>query len=160
MPTQPQSDLYQSYKSEYRNSGLYKSEYRSWHGMKQRCHNSANKGYPNYGGRGITVCPRWLGDDGFKHFLADVGPKPSSLHSIDRFPDNDGNYEPGNVRWATAAEQNQNRRGCVLDWDLVNEIRGRHEHGEPACSIARRMGLDPNTVGRVLRNERWVEPVT
>jgi hypothetical protein len=70
-------------------------------------------GYENYGERGIRVCGRWLGKTGFANFLADVGPRPSPSHSLDRFPDNDGDYEPGNVRWATLEEQHNNRRDTV-----------------------------------------------
>ena len=80
--------------------------YRSWYGMKSRCLNAKQAAYKNYGGRGITVCERWLS---FKNFLADMGPRPSPKHSIDRWPNNDGNYEPSNCRWATATEQARNR---------------------------------------------------
>jgi hypothetical protein len=75
--------------------------------MIQRCSNPKATRYERYGGRGIKVCDRWV--ESFDAFLADVGPRPSAWHSIDRYPDNDGNYEPGNVRWATAAEQQQNQ---------------------------------------------------
>lgn len=73
--------------------------------MVQRCTNPAKPNWPNYGGRGITVCDRWLD---FTNFLADMGEKPQGL-SIDRI-DVDGNYEPGNCRWATDAEQRANKR--------------------------------------------------
>lgn len=65
----------------------------------------------NYGGRGITVAAEWQAD--FVAFLRDVGPRPSSRHSLDRFPDNDGDYRPGNVRWATKKQQNRNQRRNV-----------------------------------------------
>lgn len=81
-------------------------EYSSWVQMRSRCRNPNNKKYPWYGARGIKVCERW---DSFKTFLEDMGPRPSSRHSIDRYPDNKGNYEPGNCRWATSAEQAFNR---------------------------------------------------
>ena len=83
-------------------------EYAVWKMLKQRCLNPRARKYPDYGARGITVCERWR--DSFVAFLADVGPRPGPGYSIDRFPDNDGNYEPGNVRWATAKEQAANRR--------------------------------------------------
>ena len=75
--------------------------------MLNRCLNPANKDYRRYGGRGIRVCDRWLGADGFWNFVSDVGPRPPGL-SLDRI-NNDGNYEPGNVRWATQAQQVANR---------------------------------------------------
>lgn len=87
--------------------------------------------YPRYGGRGISVSSRW---DDFELFLADVGPRPSSEHSIDRFPDNDGNYEPGNVRWATDFEQNSNTRSSVI------------VDGRCASEIARELGVSPECI--------------
>jgi len=82
-------------------------EHRVWCGMIQRCANPRRDHYKYYGGRGIAVCQRWRED--YAAFLADVGRAPSPKHTIDRI-DNDGNYEPGNVRWATASQQNANRR--------------------------------------------------
>ncbi len=73
-----------------------------------RCYDIDSKDYKNYGGRGIIICDKWL--NSFENFFADVGKAPSELHSIDRYPNNDGNYEPNNVRWATASEQAYNRR--------------------------------------------------
>ncbi|GED89332.1 hypothetical protein [Streptomyces sp. 6-11-2] len=86
-----------------RNSG----EYTIWTSMKQRCLNSAHRHYKEYGGRGITVCPRW--QTSFEAFLADMGPRPSKSHTLDRI-DNDRGYEPGNVAWRTYKEQAANRR--------------------------------------------------
>lgn len=83
------------------------SEYYSWLAMKSRCGNPKTDKYHYYGGRGISVCERWRND--FTAFLADMGRKPSSRHSIDRI-NNDGNYEPGNCRWATTGEQKLNCR--------------------------------------------------
>lgn len=83
--------------------GHKSAEYRIWTGMIQRCTNPNVKAFNRYGGRGIKVCAEWL--ESFETFLAYVGRRPSSEHSIDRHPDNDGNYEPGNVRWATQSEQ-------------------------------------------------------
>lgn len=79
--------------------------YNTWMNMIQRCTNANAPGYKHYGGRGITVCERWLK---FENFLADMGERPEGL-TLDRI-DNDGNYEPGNCRWATCEQQNANRR--------------------------------------------------
>lgn len=87
--------------------GGYESlEYSSWKGMKQRTTNPKNPEFKNYGGRGIKLCPEW---HNFKAFIRDMGPKPTPLHSIDRI-NPDGDYEPGNCRWATPKEQSANRR--------------------------------------------------
>lgn len=88
--------------------GRFAPEYRCWRGMIQRCEQPTHIGYKDYGGRGITVCKRWR--ESYAAFLADMGRKPSLKHSIDRYPDNDGDYEPGNCRWATAKEQSANQR--------------------------------------------------
>lgn len=82
-------------------------EYHVWAGMKRRCFNPHDAAYKNYGGRGITVCARWQHD--FAAFLADMGPRPSMAHSIER-QNNNGNYAPDNCVWATAQEQVANRR--------------------------------------------------
>lgn len=79
--------------------------------MKERCYVTTDKRYGDYGGRGIRVCERWL--NSFEKFFADMGERPSQRHTIDR-KNNNGNYEPGNCRWATRAEQNRNQRRNVI----------------------------------------------
>ena len=92
------------------NTTTYRSpEYSSWNSMKQRCLNPNSKDYANYGGRGISVCDSW--QDSFQQFFEDMGIRPEGT-TLDRM-DNDGNYEPGNCRWATAKEQNSNRRATA-----------------------------------------------
>lgn len=91
---------------------LYKT-FVCWMSMRWRCTNKARADYPNYGGRGITICARW---SEFANFLSDMGPAPSGL-TIDRI-DTNGNYEPSNCRWATPKTQaNNRRRNRVLQWN-------------------------------------------
>ena len=91
-------------------------EYNIWEGMKNRCQNKTHPDYPNYGGRGIKVCSRWMS---FENFFFDMG--VSHGLSIDRI-NNDGNYEPSNCRWATASEQNLNRRICKTNKSGVTGV--------------------------------------
>lgn len=84
-----------------------RDERRCYNAMLQRCYNPKASGYKHYGARGIAVCQRWRDD--VVNFLSDMGPRPSRKHSIDRYPDRNGGYEPGNCRWATEQEQALNR---------------------------------------------------
>jgi len=93
-----------------RKHGGSSTEWVAWWSMIRRC--AAKPGsrmFPHYAGRGIKVCDRWLGRDGYVNFLADMGRKPSPRHSLDR-TDNDRGYEPTNCRWETRSHQNANRR--------------------------------------------------
>lgn len=111
---------------------INRREYWIYFNIIARCYNKKCRAYPNYGGRGIKMCKRWL--DSFVNFLADVGPRPSPKHSIDRYPDNDGDYEPDNVRWATPSQQTRNQRTnhfitlqgqtlCLEDWSKRTGIQ-------------------------------------
>jgi hypothetical protein len=102
-------------------------EYSVWQGIKQRCNNPRAGAYPNYGGRGIRICDRWSSD--FSSFIADVGRRPAADLTLERI-DNDGHYEPGNVKWATRLEQRANQRKCqrlelFSTEELLEELRRR-----------------------------------
>jgi hypothetical protein len=84
------------------------AEYHAWTAMNARCRDVNHPAFKYYGGRGIGVCEKWKVS--YAAFVDDVGRRPSPFHSLDRYPNNDGDYEPGNVRWATKTEQSANRR--------------------------------------------------
>lgn len=107
--------------------GATTPEYRSWRSMLDRCENSNVPRYSEYGGRGICVCDQW---HSFEAFLADMGPRPEGT-SLDRFPDVNGNYEPSNCRWATAAEQMRNTRR-----NIIVEFSGEKMCLKDACAAA------------------------
>jgi hypothetical protein len=117
----------------WRHHGLMQlPEYYAWSGMKRRCLDPNNPKYPVYGGRGITVCDRWLGIEGFPNFMQDMGSKPSRRHSLDRI-DVNGNYEPTNCRWATPHQQAWNKQnsrpqpGIYYDSKYKNKWSARLE---------------------------------
>lgn len=119
--------------------------YRTWIGLKVRCTNPYDKGYPSYGGRGITICPRWL--ESFENFLEDMGEAPEAM-SLDRI-DNNGNYEPGNCRWATMKEQGNNRRS-----NRLIEFEGKTQ---TIMQWAREKGLTFDTLRKRLESKWSVE---
>lgn len=104
--------------------------YNSWIAMMNRCYKSHNAKYSAYGAKGISVCTRW---HCYEHFLADMGNRPAG-HTLDRFPNRNGNYTPSNCRWATPKEQQRNRDSglhvltfngktqCITDWALETGI--------------------------------------
>lgn len=102
------------------------AEYRIWGAMKNRCLNENADRYKDYGGRGITIDPRWLGEDGYDNFLDDMGRRPSASHTLERRKNDEG-YSKENCVWATMKEQSRNRKStrlieyggrtmCLKDW--------------------------------------------
>jgi hypothetical protein len=118
-------------------------EFHSWCLMINRCRNASAPKYRYYGGRGIRVCEEWQGDDGFAAFLAHIGPRPGHGYSVDRFPDQNGDYRPGNVRWATMREQCRNRRN-----NRFVEIEGRRMTLAEAEEVT---GVKQQTIGKWVR---------
>lgn len=114
-------------------SRAHRREYRSWKDMRARCNNPNNADYADYGGRGIAVCDAW---DDFAAFYADMGDRPDGF-TIDRI-DVDGNYEPGNCRWASHKEQANNKRSNHLI-----EIDGERLTLQAWCD---RYGIDSSKV--------------
>ena len=108
--------------------------------MKNRCYNKRDPAYRLYGKRGIKMCAEWRKD--FARFLSDVGPRPTPKHSIDRYPNNDGDYEPGNCRWATGKEQMRNTRKTIFV-----EHEGKRV---PLIELSEKLGLSRRMVVRRL----------
>lgn len=124
-------------------------EYWVWNTMKQRCSNSKAKGFSHYGGRGIRVCARWR--NSFAAFFADMGARPSAKHSLDRYPNVNGDYSQDNCRWATRAQQIETKRDIrFLDF------RGRRQSMK---AWAREVGVAYGTVRDRIRRGLPIEQV-
>jgi hypothetical protein len=119
-------------------------EYRAWSAMISRCTNTSNPSYKRYGGRGITVCEEWRLS--FESFYKCMGDRPSNKHSLDRI-NNDGNYEPGNCRWATRTVQQRNRhdnRYLTVDGVTLHLLEW-----------SKRTGIEPETIWRRIDEYGW-----
>lgn len=133
--------------------------YRTWESMIQRCTNKKTSRYHRYGGRGIKVCDRWQGKDGFVNFLADMGERPKGT-SIDRI-DNDGNYEPSNCRWADLETQTRSLRGensphAKLTQSDVDAIRKLYKSGDyTQKKLGQKYNVDRSLVGLIVNNKIW-----
>ena len=110
-------------------------EYKPWRSMRRRCYSPSYEYFHLYGGRGISVCEQWR--NSFDKFLADMGPRPPGT-SLDRYPNKDGNYEPGNCRWATPAQQSAN-----TNLNALFTLRSETFH---LAEWARRSGLKMTTL--------------
>lgn len=122
-------------------------EYHIWYGMLERCNNPEHIQFKNYGGRGILVCGEW--SDDVAVFVRDMGPRPSPRHSVDRI-NNDGNYEPGNCRWATPKQQAKNKR-LPKRADAVTYMGRTMSITQWALTV----GLKPGTLHARLNRGGW-----
>jgi hypothetical protein len=143
---------------ERRRGSPHPPEYRAWTGMAGRCYNPLDKRFGYYGGRGITVCERWRGESGYANFLADLGRRPSPRHSIDRKEVN-GNYEPGNCRWATPEQQMRNKRDnvnvtidgrtmCLKEWSRERGLNYKMVHSRVRSGWPPEVAVAVRDVGR------------
>lgn len=132
--------------------------YSVWKNMRNRCYRTYNKDYSNYGGRGIAVYDRWL--NSFKNFLEDMGPSWEEGLTLDRI-DNDGDYGPGNCRWATHKEQVRNNKGknhysSKLTEDDVLFIRRSYERGKyTRQELAEQHGVSWTTIDKIVKRIIW-----
>lgn len=160
-----------------RRGGKTKSPaYSSWQSMLKRCDNPKEKQYADYGGRGIRVCAAWYD---FRAFYADMGDRPAGT-TLDRYPDVNGNYEPGNCRWATRSQQRRNvrnwltsrwvttaeivapglqsgslNRGALLSEDAVRDIRQRYAAGAAICDLAIEFNVSESGMSSVVHRRSW-----
>lgn len=128
-------------------------EHEVWRSMLKRCTHPRNKEWKNYGGRGVRICDRWLGRDGFAHFIADMGARPVGT-SIDRI-DVNGNYEPANCRWATTKEQARNTRATKLTPEKVERVRTGDLAKMTAKRAAEALGVSRSLVGAIRQGKAW-----
>lgn len=125
--------------------------YKSWAHMHQRCRNPKCRQYKWYGARGVRVCERW---ESFENFLADMGERPNGK-TLDRI-DGEGDYEPGNCRWATSSEQQRNRSNVKLNASQAAEIRARHVPRRVTYQrLADEYGVSYGTVESIVRGRIW-----
>lgn len=117
-------------------------EYRCYTSMKTRCYNKNCPPYHNYGGRGIKVCDRWLGPNGFLNFINDMGKRPSENFSLDRI-NNNGDYEPNNCRWTDNKTQGNNRR--------TNKLLTYNNETHTEAEWAKKIGVNRGTLHERLR---------
>ncbi len=130
------------------------SEYHTWSCMKRRCYSEKVERYPYYGGRGITVCDRWL--NSFLAFYEDMGAKPFPKAQIDRI-NNDGNYEPSNCRWVTAEMNSRNKSSTKINQGIATEVRRLCKNQiMTQKQLSRKYNISIQTVNKIINNKVWV----
>lgn len=128
-------------------------EYRCWQALKNRCSNPKSQDWSYYGGRGITVCDRWLD---FENFLYDMGRRPSALHTLDRKNVNKGYYKR-NCRWATRRQQSQNRTDNRFNLEKVMQIRYLYATGKYyQKELAVKFKTTQAAISQITRNAAWL----
>lgn len=126
--------------------------YRSWYSMLERCRNPSNASFRFYGARGIHVCERW---HNIVNFVDDMGVRPVGM-TLDRV-NGEGDYEPGNCRWATEIDQQRTKRSVRCSIEIARRIRAGEFAGMQNKEIAAMFGFDPSTVSRIKSGEAWVD---
>jgi len=124
--------------------------YKSWTEMRARCLNPKNPNFKNWGGRGITICERWLV---FKNFMEDMGERSLGM-TLERV-DNDAGYFPENCVWADRTAQSRNRRYTKLTMPLANDIRERRSNGETLVELSKFYGVCISSIHRITTGESW-----
>ena len=129
--------------------------YNTWQAMKKRCYYPKHDSYPSYGGRGVVVCDRWK--NSFENFLEDVGEKPGPEYTLDRI-NNEGDYTPENVRWATKKQQARNTRWNKLNEDIAFIIRDTPDISNRLWS--KMLGCSISTIKAVRENRTWKNEIS
>ena len=145
---------------QYKHGLCSSKEWKIWQGIKRRCFSSNDHNYINYGARGITLYKEWINNfESFYNYLeSSIGLHPGDPYSLDRI-NNDGNYEPGNIRWATPKQQCRNMRRTVLTEDKVKLIRDTKQAGGSLRKLAKELEIDYSYVKKIGRGMYWEEIV-
>jgi hypothetical protein len=156
MPRNGDANVVHGESQSKRNGRKEKGIYGIWRTMKSRCEHSNDQAFHNYGKRGITVHPDWSQSYvAFRDWIyTNLGERPSRQYSLDRI-DTNGNYEPGNVRWSTRAEQARNKRNTKLSPASVEQIKNMVYAGQSHRAVAALFGVHQCTVSRVVNGLRW-----
>jgi hypothetical protein len=134
--------------------GKREPEYTAWSKMLQRCYNTNDPKFKDYGDRGIVVCESWIKD--YRQFLADMGRRPSPRYTLGR-KDNNGNYYKENCEWQLPATQSRNRRNNKLTIASAREIRMQYNRGYSQNELAREFGVSQATIWSVIHEKIWAE---